>query len=99
MIKGVNKCIVEVNATGSKYFEKALIFVRPEYAALSQSRLQGDAKDFLAELEQAHADAVPGYQRVAQGKTRKSKRRLRRWVTAALCITGIVLYSILIRSI
>lgn len=99
MIKGVNKCIIEVNAAGSKYFEKALIFVRPEYAALSQSRLQTDAKDFLSELEREETAAAPGYRRVALGRHRAKKRKLRRWVTAALCIVGVVAYSILIRSI
>lgn len=99
MLKGVNKCIVEVSAQGSKYFEKALIFVKPEFAALSPARLQSDAKDFLQELEKTETAALPGYVRVSRRQNRAPKRKLRRWVTALLCICGILLYSYLIRMI
>ena len=32
MLKGVNKVIIEVNDTGEKFFEKAIFYIRPEYA-------------------------------------------------------------------
>lgn len=52
MIKGVNRQVLEIHETGTKYFEKALFFVRPEYSTLSEKRLNekalralsGDAK-------------------------------------------------------
>lgn len=30
MVKGVSKCVIEVNNTQSEYFERAILFVRPE---------------------------------------------------------------------
>jgi len=43
MIKGVNRQVLEVHETGTKYFEKALFFVRPEYSTLSEKRLNEKA--------------------------------------------------------
>lgn len=43
MIKGVNRQVLEVHETGSKYFEKALFFVNPEYSSLSEKRLNEKA--------------------------------------------------------
>ena len=39
MIKGVNHQVVEVNRPGCEYFEKVLFFVKPEYASVSQSKI------------------------------------------------------------
>ena len=35
MVKGVNKTIIEVNNTGSKFFEKIVFYVTPQYGNLS----------------------------------------------------------------
>lgn len=43
MIKGVNRQVLEVHETGTKYFEKALFFVKPEYSTLSERRLNEKA--------------------------------------------------------
>ena len=40
MTKGINKQVIEIHDTGSEYFEKALLFVKPEYATLSEKSLQ-----------------------------------------------------------
>ena len=32
MVKGVNKTVIEINETGSKYFERVVFFVSPEYS-------------------------------------------------------------------
>ena len=44
MIKGVNRQVVEINDTGSVYFERALFFVKPEYAGLGEARLREKAR-------------------------------------------------------
>lgn len=44
MIKGVNRQVLEIHDTGNKYFEKALLFVNPEYSTLSESRLKAAAQ-------------------------------------------------------
>lgn len=43
MIRGVNKQIIEINDTGSKYFEKALLFVSSSYSSQSTNKLQNEA--------------------------------------------------------
>ncbi len=45
MLKGINKQVLEIHDTGSCYFEKALLFVNPEYADLGEEKLR---EKFLA---------------------------------------------------
>ena len=40
MIKGINRQVVEVNETGSEYFEKIMFFVKPEYISLSENKIK-----------------------------------------------------------
>ncbi len=48
MIKGVNRQVLEIHDTGSKYFEKAILFVKPEYSTLSEKRLRNAAQKTFA---------------------------------------------------
>ena len=43
MIKGVNHQVVEVTKPGCEYFEKVLFFVKPEYASLSERKINDKA--------------------------------------------------------
>lgn len=43
MIRGVNRQIIEVADTGSKYFERALLFVSSKYNSHSPDKLQREA--------------------------------------------------------
>ncbi len=43
MVKGINRQVLEVQETGSRYFEKALFFVKPEYSRESESVLRQNA--------------------------------------------------------
>lgn len=43
MIKGVNRQVLEIHDTGVDCFEKALFFVKPEYATLSEKKLKEKA--------------------------------------------------------
>ena len=47
MVKGVNKRVIEVNDTGSKFFEKIVFYVTPQYSELSPSQLK-EATEFLS---------------------------------------------------
>ena len=40
MIKGINRQVVEVNDTGSDYFEKIMFFVKPEYESISEGKIR-----------------------------------------------------------
>lgn len=46
MVKGVNKTIIEVNNTGSKYFEKIVFYVTPQYGNLNAKQLRKAASNF-----------------------------------------------------
>lgn len=58
MIKGVNKQIIEINQTGSVYYEKALLVVRAEFASAQQQLLEREALKFLKKM-----DAPSSYKR------------------------------------
>lgn len=47
MIKGINHCIIEVTETGSTYYERALLFLKPEYASVQREVLEKEAKKLL----------------------------------------------------
>ena len=51
MIKGVNRQIIEVNATHNVYFERALLVVRPNCEHLGCKRLQTEADRFVLNLD------------------------------------------------
>ena len=46
MVKGVNKTIIEVNNTGSKYFEKIVFYVTPQYGNLNAKQLKRAVSNF-----------------------------------------------------
>lgn len=47
MIKGVNRCIIEITETGNTYYERALLFLKPEYASVQREVLEREAKRLL----------------------------------------------------
>ncbi len=51
MIKGINHSIIEVNETGSAYYERALLFIRPEYASVQRTLLEEEAKKMLRGMD------------------------------------------------
>ena len=44
MIKGINRSIIEVLDTGSVYYERALLVIKPEYASAQRELLEQEAK-------------------------------------------------------
>ena len=46
MVKGTSKTIIEVNNTGSKFFEKIVFYVTPEYGNLNAKHLKRAAAEF-----------------------------------------------------
>lgn len=49
MIKGVNRKIIEINNTDSIYFEKAVLYIRPQMSDVPNSCLSHEAALYLAE--------------------------------------------------
>lgn len=50
MIKGVNMQVLEIKDTGSDYFERVLLFVKPEYYSVDKEKLQKQAWDFTQSI-------------------------------------------------
>lgn len=46
-MRGVNKLVLEINSTEDEYFEKAILFVRPDKADCAQSELSKGARRLL----------------------------------------------------
>ena len=51
MVRGVNKSVIEINCTDNGYFERAILFVNPEYSYLSSKRITAEAEKFAKSLE------------------------------------------------
>ena len=50
MIRGVNKNIIEISDTGNQYFERVILFVRPDSAKQDREHLCRSAGEFLSGL-------------------------------------------------
>ena len=86
MLRGTNKSIIEINETENRYFEKALLFVKPEFVNLSPERLNREAKKMLGSL--TFSPMGLGRNQTARKRAAQKKRR------KILLISGIVLLCI-----
>lgn len=91
MVKGVNRTVIEVHNTGSKYFEKIVFYVTPEYGNLSPKQ-----------LERASAQISPIFSQSLQQKSvgslrkrcrKKQKRHL--VLAAAICMAALGTVAVL----
>lgn len=51
MVKGVNKSVIEISETGSKYFSKVILFVSPEYVQKKSRKLNTEAENIIKKLQ------------------------------------------------
>ena len=51
MIKGISHQIIEVTDTNNKYYERALLVLRPEYASISREVLEKEAVKLLKNMD------------------------------------------------
>ena len=63
MLKGVNRVAIEVSEPESVYFERAIFFVKPQYAACSELKLDKKAQTLLKE-----SDYKPGFTKKDRSK-------------------------------
>ncbi len=78
MIKGVNKRIVEISGTQNEYFEKAILYIRPERNTVTDTRIELEAHAYLGSLMPEHDE------------TTKSKEKLPLTVKL-ICVAAILL--------
>ena len=50
-MRGVNKLIVEIKDTNSEYFDRAILFLKPEKLGTGQSELNESAQKLLEEVK------------------------------------------------
>lgn len=50
MIRGVNRHIIEITDTGSAYYERALLVIKPEYANAERILLEKEASKVLRSM-------------------------------------------------
>lgn len=86
MLRGTNKSIIEISETENRYFEKALLFVKPEFVNLSPERLNREAKRMLGSL----TFSPMGLGRNLTARKRAAQKRRRK----ILLISGVVLLGL-----
>lgn len=59
MVKGVNRQIIEIRSTDSRYFERALLFVRAGQGVQPKEDLQLEAEKYLKTMEQDGTENLP----------------------------------------
>lgn len=72
MLRGINRSIIEINETENKYFEKIIVFVRPEFGNLSDSHLQREAVRLVGNMS---AYPFGTKKRISARKRAEIKRR------------------------
>lgn len=58
MLRGVSKQIIEINETGNEFFERAVLYVRRDYADMPAERLTGAAMKMLAAMDSPPASGA-----------------------------------------
>ncbi len=85
MLRGINRSIIEINETENKYFERVLIFVRPEFGALPAAHLEREASRMVGGMT-----GVPtGLKRTMTARQRAALRKKRKRAV----LVGAVLFA------
>lgn len=50
MLKGVNRRIIEISNTENKYFERAIVFVKPQYNNSDEAVLKREANGYISSV-------------------------------------------------
>lgn len=93
MIKGLNRQIIEVSETGNFYFEKVLLFVRPQMGNLEDHYLKKEATKLVKKLGQ------PPKLGPLQKRRRKRKWGIRTAFALFWCLMGALTFALAERVI
>lgn len=86
MVKGVNKTVIEINDTGSNFFEKVILFVTPQYSGMNTRRLKYEADKIICTYS-CRATSV---------RQKYKRRRILACLAASVAAAGIITALILI---
>lgn len=51
MIRGTNKYVIDINDTGNQYYERAILFIKPQYADAERDALEKEAKKLIKRID------------------------------------------------
>lgn len=83
MVKGVNKTVIEVNNTGSRYFEKIVFYVTPQYGNLSAKQLKKAASTFSFNFDNSMS-------RQPLRKLRRARKITVIWLACATVLLAVI---------
>lgn len=81
-MRGVNKLIVEIKDTENEYFDRAILFLKPDKLMTDQAEINRNAQKLLSEIHNSGIN--------------KSRKKLWIGITAALLMLGAGIALILI---
>ncbi|MCQ2478574.1 MAG: hypothetical protein MJ091_05120 [Clostridia bacterium] len=84
MVKGVNKTVIEINDTGSKFFDKVVFYVSPKYSFTSENRLKRAAGNYFFSVTESKAFKKPLRKRV------KNRQYMKIGIVATLLLAAVV---------
>lgn len=56
MLRGINRRIIEINKTDNEFFEKAILFVRPDKFDYSHQKLSAQAESYLNSISRKNSN-------------------------------------------
>ena len=86
LLRGVNRQIIEINETDDIYFEKAVLYVRPEYADGQTAELQESAHVFLKKLDLSGDAGLP-WESGSGNEKDKKRRHLKRRIIGSVALS------------
>ena len=89
MVKGVNKSVIEITETGSKYFSKVILFVAPEYVEKKSKKLTSEAESIIKKIQMS--SSVPSLREAITRERRRKMRILYLLLSAFVGISSIAL--------
>ncbi len=90
MVKGVSKTVIVVNDTGSKFFEKIVFYVTPEYGTLNAKQLKKAASAFSFHYSE-YGNSKPLRQRIR----RRKRLKCIAWIGGGLAAAAVLLWILL----
>lgn len=83
MVKGVNKTVIEINDTGSPFFEKVVFYVSSQFGNMSAKQLENAATAFAQGLSDKDS----------KRRSLRKRVRLKKWVKVSLLVMGGIIVS------
>ncbi len=90
MLRGINRSIIEINETENRYFERVLIFVRPEFGSFPESYLQKEAAKMVGGMS-----SKPVGLKSKKYRSARKKARLKRNIILTTIFGGLAVLSVL----